>query len=107
MGATVVTRTGCVTHIIHLLSSTEIDFYGREISEGVEVSAMFLAKQLFVTGILRRHFGLEKGFAVRMYDGSERSRRRITATRGQGKGGANERGEAEEKLWRRVRYCTE
>ena len=70
------TKTGAVTHIIHLMKKDDIEIYASEIlgdREDITVDELFIVGQFYairkeeVGAIFREHFGLSDGFDVHFY----------------------------------------
>ena len=88
VGATLLTKNGAVTHIVHLMKPDDVEIYGSEIvgvSADFEVTPMFIVRQFYglrrveVGEIFKSHFGLSEGFDVEFYDRSGKRKRALSS----------------------------
>ena len=87
IGATVLTKSGAMTHIVHLMKSDDVEIYKSVVMADrldIEVTETMIARRFYalrrdeVSEIFKSHFGLSEGFEVDFYDGIGRKKRAMT-----------------------------
>ena len=87
IGATVLTKSGAMTHIVHLMKSDDVEIYKSVVMADrldIEVTETMIARRFYalrrdeVSEIFKSHFGLSEGFKVDFYDGIGRKKRAMT-----------------------------
>ena len=89
IGSTLLTKTGAVTHIVHLMKKDDIEIYASEIlgnREDTTMDELFIIGQFYairkeeVGAIFRDHFGLGDGFDVAFYCRKGKKKRALSVS---------------------------